>query len=94
MTYILRVNGSKSSLASAEIYETTSLSNGTVMSVSPSSISDLPGNGSYVEYIVYQQFPSYAAEYQLTLELTTNGKLLNVGISVVSLEIKLVSIKG
>ncbi len=94
MTYILRVNGSKSSLASAEIYETTSLSNGTVMSVSPSSISDLPGNGSYVEYTVYQQFPSYAVEYQPALELTTNGKLLNVGISVVSLEIKLVSIKG
>ena len=94
MTYTLRVNGSKSSLASAEIYETTSLSNGTVMSVSPSSISDLPGNGSYVEYTVYQQFPSYAVEYQPVLELTTHGKLLNVGISVVSLEIELVSIKG
>lgn len=94
MTYELRINGSKSLLTTAEIYESTSLSNGTVIPISPAKISDLSGNATYVEYTLFQQFPSYTVEYQPSLVFTTNGKPLEVGINVVSLEIKLVSIQG
>ncbi len=94
MTYVLMVNGSKSVLTSADIYETTSVGNGTVISSSPTRISDLQVSGNYVDYTVYQQFPSYFVEYRPALELTTNGQPLTVGISVVSLEIKLVNIQG
>lgn len=94
LTYELRINGSKTILTSAAIYETTSMSNGTIISFSPTRISDLQEGDNYVEYTVYEQFPSYAVEYQPALELTTYGKSLAVGISLVSLEIKLVSIQG
>ena len=94
LTCTVKINGSSSSLTSAEIYETTSLSNGTIIPTSPSTISILQVRGNIVEYTTYQQFSSFAVEYRLALELTTLGKPLAVGITVVSLEMKLVSVQG
>ena len=94
LTCTVKINGSSSSLTSAEIYETTSLSNGTIIPTSPSTISILQVGGNIVEYTTYQQFSSFAVEYRLALELTTLGKPLAVGITVVSLEMKLVSVQG
>lgn len=93
MTYTLKLNGSGSALSSAEIYEETSLSNGTIISSSPSSISGLQVEGNFLEYTVFQQFSSFAVEYQPSLELTTLGKPLAAGVTFVSLEMKLVSIQ-
>ena len=94
LAYTIKINGSSSSLTSAEIYETTSLSNGSVISASPSTISSLQGEGNVVEYTIFQQFNSFSVQYQPALELTTMGKPLAVGITVVSLEMKLVTVQG
>ena len=92
LTYFIKINGSSSSLTSAEIYEITSLSNGTIIPESPSSVTSLQATGSELEYSVFQQFSTFAVEYQPALELTTHGKPLAAGVTVVSLEMELVSI--
>jgi len=92
LTYFIKINGSSSSLTSADIYEITSLSNGTIIPASPSSVTSLQATGNEFEYSVFQQFSTFAVEYQPALELTTHGKPLAAGITVVSLEMELVSI--
>ena len=92
LTYFIKINGSSSSLTSADIYEITSLSNGTIIPASPSSVTSLQATGNEFEYSIFQQFSTFAVEYQPALELTTHGKPLAAGITVVSLEMELVSI--
>ena len=92
LTYFIKINGSSSSLTSADIYEITSLSNGTIIPASPSSVTSLQVTGNEFEYSVFQQFGTFAVEYQPALELTTHGKPLAAGVTVVSLEMELVSI--
>ena len=92
LTYFIKINGSSSSLTSADIYEITSLSNGTIIPTSPSSVTSLQATGNELEYSVFQQFSTFAVEYQPALELTTHGKPLSAGVTVVSLEMELVSI--
>ena len=92
LTYFIKINGSSSSLTSADIYEITSLSNGTIIPASPSSVTSLQATGNEFEYSVFQQFSTFAVEYQPALELTTHGKPLAAGITAVSLEMELVSI--
>ena len=91
-TYVIKVNGSSSSLTSADIDEITSLSNGTIIPASPYSIATLQTTGNELEYTVFQQFSSFAVEYQPALELTTHEKPLAAGLTFVSLEMELVSI--
>ena len=79
-------------MTSADIYEITSLSNGTIIPASSSSVTSLQAIGSELEYSVFQQFGTFAVEYQPALELTTHGKPLSAGVTVVSLEMELVSI--
>jgi hypothetical protein len=93
LEYTLLLGGSMASLPTADVYEVTSMSNGTSIPSSPVPVSTLQKNGIYVEYSIFQNFSSYSVLYQPGLDLNTMGIPLATSITVVSLEMKMVSLQ-